>query len=124
MTGLNLTHDPARESWVESANAPGSDFPIQNLPYGVFSTDGGARRVGVAIGDKILDLTALEAAGRLRPGGDGLVFDCGTLNPFMALPQPAWSRTRAEIADLLDARTGTPDLPLVSQSDAALPLRA
>ena len=44
MDRLNETHDPSRQSWVESANAPESDFPIQNLPYGVFSVGGGARR--------------------------------------------------------------------------------
>ena len=69
MAGLNSTHDPARRSWVDSANDPDGDFPIQNLPFGVFSTDGGTRRVGVAIGNQILDLTTLEAEGTLRPGG-------------------------------------------------------
>ncbi|MEL6645391.1 MAG: fumarylacetoacetase [Pseudomonadota bacterium] len=119
---LNDTHDPARQSWVESANAPGADFQIQNLPYGVFSVGGGARRVGVAIGDRILDLTALEAAGRLQPRSEGPVFDAGVLNPFMALPRAAWSAMRAEIARLLDARTGDPDLPLVAQAEATMHL--
>jgi len=77
MAGLNETHNPARRSWVESANAAGTDFPIQNLPYGVFSVDGGAHRVGVAIGDQILDLTQLEADGILTPGGDAKGFDQG-----------------------------------------------
>ena len=50
---LNETHDPARRSWVESANAPDCDFPIQNLPFGVFRRGAGATpRVGVAIGDR------------------------------------------------------------------------
>ena len=47
-------------SWVESANAPDGQFPLNNLPCGVFSTAGGRRRCGVAIGDQILDVTALE----------------------------------------------------------------
>ena len=55
---LNATHDPARWSWVESANAPGTDFPIQNLPFGVFD-DGKGARGGVALGDSIIDLAAL-----------------------------------------------------------------
>jgi len=122
MANLNKTHDPARRSWLASANAPETDFPIQNLPYGVFSQNGWPRRVGVAIGDMILDLTALEAAGRLRPGQGADVFDTGALNPLMALPQSVWSPTRAKIANMLDAATGDHSLPLVAQSDATLHL--
>jgi fumarylacetoacetase len=54
---LDQTHDPKLASWVEGAE-PGSDFPIQNLPIGIFSEAKGLRRPGVAIGDYILDLTA------------------------------------------------------------------
>lgn len=93
-----------RRSWVAGAEAPASDFPIANLPYGVFSTGGGPRRVGVAIGEAILDLTALEAEGVLRPGGGAAVFGDGVLNPFMALGAEAWRATRAAIGDLLDAQ--------------------
>jgi len=54
---VNKTHDPALTSWIESANAPDTDFPIQNLPFGVFSRKGDSeRRVGVAIGDQIVDV--------------------------------------------------------------------
>ena len=122
MAALNKTHDPARRSWVDSANDPESGFPIQNLPYGVFSVGDGPKRVGVAIGDQILDLTALEAAGVLTPGGETSVFDQGTLNPLMSLSQVVWSGTRAAIADLLDADGGDKSLPLVAQGDAALHL--
>ena len=94
--GLNETHNPSRESWVESANAPGCDFPLQNLPWGVFSSGDDSRRVGVAIGDMILDVTAAEANGLLRPS-DHAVFDQGVLNPFMALPPDVWSAIRARI---------------------------
>ncbi len=59
---LNATHDPKRRSWVESANT-GGDFPIQNLPLGVFHRGDGKRRGGVAIGDEVLDLGAALAAG-------------------------------------------------------------
>ena len=56
----NETHDPLLRSWVESANSPGHDFPIQNLPFGVFRRAGSALayRGGVAIGDCIVDLAA------------------------------------------------------------------
>lgn len=60
---LNATHDPALKSWVSSANVVGCDFPIQNLPHGVFRRRGSADvfRGGVAIGDQILDLHAAVA---------------------------------------------------------------
>ncbi|MDG3040260.1 fumarylacetoacetase [Roseicyclus marinus] len=119
---LNATHDPARRSWVESANAPGCAFPIQNLPWGVFSQGGGAARVGVAIGDQILDVTALEAEGLVEPAPGGRVFGSGVLNPFMALGPAIWSATRAQIADLLDAAGGARDLPLLAQADVAMHL--
>jgi len=56
LSNLDHTHDPALTSWVGSANGH-RDFPIQNLPLGVFSADGAGRRIGVAIGDFVLDLT-------------------------------------------------------------------
>ena len=57
----DATHSPKLASWVESANAPGCDFPIQNLPFGMFRPKGakGVPRPGVAIGDQILELSAL-----------------------------------------------------------------
>lgn len=122
MPALNATHDPARRSWVESANNPATDFPIQNLPFGVFSEGGGSRRIGVAIGDQILDLTKLEADGTVVPSPGRTVFSDGVLNPFMALPSATWSDTRAQIADLLDAAQGPQDLPLVAQAEADLHL--
>ena len=63
-TEINATHDPALRSWVESANAPPTDFPIQNLPFGVFRAEGRARG-GVALGDCIIDLSRLGEAGLL-----------------------------------------------------------
>jgi fumarylacetoacetase len=122
MSGLDETHDPARRSWVASANAPGSDFPIQNLPYGVFSEGGGPRRIGVAIGDMILDLTTAEGQGRL---GEGVpVFGGGSLNAFMARPAEEWTEMRRRIAALLDAEGGARDLPLVAQAEAQMHLPA
>ena len=60
MTALNATHDPKLRSWVASANEAGTDFPIQNLPFGRFRTAGSSDgfRIGVAIGDQVLDLRA------------------------------------------------------------------
>jgi fumarylacetoacetase len=79
-----------------------SDFPIQNLPYGVFSTsESPTPRVGVAIGDSILDLAVLEQEGLidLAPARD--VFAKASINAFMALGPEVWSRTRARISELL-----------------------
>ena len=56
---IDETHDPDRASWVTSANGHKA-FPIQNLPHGVFSPDGGAPRGGVAIGEKIFDVSAAD----------------------------------------------------------------
>lgn len=57
MTELDATHDPALQSWVDAANAPDTEFPLQNLPFGRFRTrDDNAWRLGVAIGDQVLDL--------------------------------------------------------------------
>ena len=58
IAAVNETHDLARRSFVESANLPGSDFPIQNLPFGAFERAGLQPKVGVAIGDQIVDVAA------------------------------------------------------------------
>ena len=63
---LDETHDSKMQSWVESANIAGADFPIQNLPFGVFRRgDAGKPKVGVAIGDRILDLDGMQSDGLL-----------------------------------------------------------
>ncbi|MDV7212429.1 fumarylacetoacetase, partial [Azotobacter beijerinckii] len=85
---LDATHDPALHSWVASANDAATDFPIQNLPYGRFRRTGSDEswRIGVAIGDQILDLARAAAAG----GWSGEVqaalapLAAGDLNAFMA----------------------------------------
>jgi fumarylacetoacetase len=92
-------NDPALRSFIPVE--PASDFPIQNLPYGIFSAkDGLAPRVGVAIGDFVLDLWELEQDSRLGVGDCG-VFAGPVLNPFMALGPKVWSRTRQRISELL-----------------------
>ncbi len=88
-------------SWVISANRPDGHFPMQNLPYGVFSLPGQAARCGVAIGDFVLDLAVLEQVGLLTVGRDGPVFSNDALNDFMALGQQAWHRVRAQLTTLL-----------------------
>jgi len=99
---MNPTNDPALTSWVESAQ--GSEFPIQNLPWGIFSKGGNAVRAGVAIGDFVLDVAALQAAGLFTGLPDG-VFATGDLNAFIALGRETWSTTRARISELLRADT-------------------
>src|SRR6478752_1050567 len=92
-------NDPKLRSFIPVA--PDSHFPIQNLPYGIFSAkDGLAPRIGVAIGDYVLDLWQLAQDCRfdiVEPG----VFAAAQLNPFMALGAKVWSRTRARISELL-----------------------
>ena len=95
-------NDPKLRSFIDVA--PDSHFPIQNLPYGMFSAkDGLAPRVGVAIGDYVLDLWQLAQDCRfdvVEPG----VFAASQLNPFMALGPKVWSNTRARISQLAAAR--------------------
>jgi len=97
---LTNPNDPTLRSFIPVGAA--SDFPIQNLPYGVFSTSASPTpRVGVAIGDTILDLAVLEAEGLidLAPAWD--VFAQPSINAFMALGPKVWSRTRVRISELL-----------------------
>lgn len=64
---LDATHDPARRSWLASANLPDADFPLQNLPFGVFRASVGDRpRIGVALGDRVLDVAAALESGALN----------------------------------------------------------
>ena len=101
---MNPTNDPALVSWVETAR--GSEFPIQNLPWGVFSTADRGPRAGVAIGGFVLDVAVLAEAG-LIPGVPAAVFSTGVLNDFMALGPDVWSTTRARLSGLLRADTAT-----------------
>ncbi|MDB5726947.1 MAG: fumarylacetoacetase [Noviherbaspirillum sp.] len=97
--------DARLKSWLQSANRAECEFPIQNLPYGIFSDARSNRpRAGVAIGDMILDLSVLEAEGLLKPEGAAApVFDGASLNAFIALGRPVWRAVRARITDLLSA---------------------
>jgi fumarylacetoacetase len=103
-----LTHpnDPKLRSFIDVD--PASDFPIQNLPYGIFSSkDDLDPRFGVAIGNYVLDLWELEQSGLLDVGNFG-IFSSPHLNPFIALGPKVWSRTRARISELL--RHDNPEL--------------
>lgn len=109
-------------SWVESANTPETDFPLNNLPYGAFRLGGGALHAGVAIGDRILDVTALEQAGLLDLPENG-VFARGTWNDFMALGADVWARFRDHLTTALSegaAQRSDLEAHLVAMADATL----
>jgi fumarylacetoacetase len=89
-----------QKSWVASANSPDSHFPLNNLPYGVFSAGDSEPRCGVAIGDMILDLSLLEEEGVIVIG-DEPVFDLPFWNEFMELGTDAWAALRVRLTDLL-----------------------
>ena len=121
----NETHDPGLRSWVAAAQQPGTDFPLQNLPYSVFRRSGSREpwRGGVAIGDAILDMAAAHALDMFG----GQVADAAkcasasTLNGLMALGPSAWTALRLALSRLL--REGAPQAArlrscLVAQADA------
>jgi fumarylacetoacetase len=102
------TGDPTLRSWIESANLPGCEFPVQNLPFGIFSSENGLPpRVGVAIGNRVLDLATLESEGLIDAGSDKPVFAQPVLNAFMALGADSWKRVRRRLSALLSAENGT-----------------
>ena len=111
MTSLNETHDPSLRSWLASANAPGCDFPLQNLPFAVFRRKGSheAFRGGVAIGDQVLDLGAAARAGVFSgPAAKAATAAAqDKLNALMALGPTAWSALRLALSRAL--REGAAD---------------
>jgi len=125
MSMLNESHDPTLTSWVAQANEPGSDFPIQNLPFAVFRRKGcdEAFRVGVAIGDQIVDLGAAAGSGVFSGEAAFAAAACGdaSLNRLMAMGPAIWSALRLALSRAL--RTGAPEATilsdkLVSQAEA------
>ncbi|WP_338848915.1 fumarylacetoacetase [Massilia sp. W12] len=115
----NPTLHPSLRSWLACANEPGCDFPIQNLPFGVFAPADGAPRVGVAIGNLVLDLAALQAAGLLSvPGLEAGVFAQASLNAFIGLGPQVWRALRSQLSALLAQDTPT------LRDDAALRAQA
>jgi len=131
---VNETHDPSLTSWIESANSPETDFPIQNLPFAVFSRKGDSeRRVGVAIGDQIVDvgesLSANLWTGKARDVARWC--DRPTMNELMQAPRDALSEFRARLSELLSGSPGDntvinplPPGALVPMSEADLFLPA
>ena len=132
MNLIDATHDPALKSWVDSANAAGTDFTIQNLPFGRFRRAGSDEpwRIGVAIGDQVLDL---KLAAAQCPWADGVAdllqpLAEGDLNAFMAMGSQARSTVRSALsAALAEGSDQGPflELCLVPQREAemALPCR-
>jgi fumarylacetoacetase len=109
-------------SWVETANDPEGDFPLNNLPYGAFRAPDGDLHAGVAIGDRILNMTALERAG-LVDLPEKNVFAKGVWNDFMALGPDAWAALRSFLIETLaagSARQGDLEPHLVDLAGARL----
>ncbi len=104
---IDETHDPNLRSWVEAANREGADFPIQNLPLGVFRRTPSQERprIGVAIGDQILDLRRCWEHGRLKGLPDHLqqAARAAVLNPLMGLPAKSMSLLRQRLVKILAA---------------------
>ena len=116
MTTPDATHNPTLRSWVESANAAGTDFPIQNLPFGRFRPAGTdeAFRIGVAIGDQVLDLKAAK------------VIDHADMNRLMAATPAERVALRTALSEGLQQgspKQGEWELALYAQSavEMALP---
>jgi fumarylacetoacetase len=128
---LNHTHDPEARSWLASANQPGTDFPIQNLPFGTFRRAGSSERFrgGVAIGDQILDLAAAAQTGALDGAAAEAALACAgeSLNAFLAMGPAAWRALRHGLFDVLRHQTGAQVVGalhgcLVAQAEAELGL--
>ena len=111
---LDETHDPLATSWVDSANAGETPFPLQNLPFGVFQPKGASAspRVCVAIGNQVLDLSACREAGVLDEAPEAAAACTeATLNALMALGAAQASQLRFALFRLL--RNGSPLQPRV-----------
>jgi fumarylacetoacetase len=132
---MNITHDPSIQSWVESANSDFTDFPLQNLPFGVFRRKGssGKGTVGIALGDSIISLSGVERAlpfeGTARVAVPAFAED--SLNAFMACGSACWSSVRRQVFDLFrndrpgaDELRGKLESALVPAADAELLLPA
>ena len=132
MTKLNETHDPSLQSWIASANVADGDFPIQNLPFGVFrkreATD--AFRIGVAIGDAVLDLAAAAKTSSVLASAVNAALDdpaATTLNALMGKGPATWSALRLALSRAL--RTGSTDAAalegcIVAQADIEMTVPA
>src|SRR5262245_5360977 len=100
---INETHNPNLRSWVESANDPNTDFPIQNLPFGLFDRfDNGSKLlVGIAIGDQILDLHECCKADLISIKDNVSWFLAGSMNLLMQIDRPVGLNLRRQAMELL-----------------------
>ncbi|MGC8525154.1 MAG: fumarylacetoacetase [Acidibrevibacterium sp.] len=119
---IDATHDQGLRSWVASANGH-SEFPIQNLPLGVFSRPGGEARIGVAIGDKIFDLRAAAEAGAIGPA---IAPACRepVLNALLGESAAARTELRQTLSELLQERAKPRPEWLHATADCVLHLPA
>ncbi|MEO8624076.1 MAG: fumarylacetoacetase, partial [bacterium] len=100
---LDETHRESLTSWVASAQAAHTDFPIQNLPLGIFCSPGRSARPGVAIGDRILDLVAAAEQGLFDDVLSATIHECereGSLNALLAEGRHALANLRAVVSSL------------------------
>jgi fumarylacetoacetase len=120
---IDHTHDAAAESWVVSANGH-AQFPLQNLPLGVFDSGDASPRIGVAIGDEVLDLAAAGLDERL-PGTFAEALDWPDLGKLLAMGRPALTELRHALFALLTDARDTAQSALVAQDKCRmhLPLR-
>src|SRR3954463_5220246 len=117
MSAIDHTHDPKLTSWIESANGH-ADFPIQNLPLGIFSPPGDFARPGVAIGDMILDLSGV---GALLPERVAATLTGTTLNGLLGLPAADRVAMRRKLSALLsDAAQRTTVEPLLHKAEGCI----
>lgn len=99
-------NDPSRKSWVQVEN--GSDFPIQNLPFGIFSTEGSSKKVGVALGSKIIDVAAVAEKGHFNTLNiSSAVFTSEFLNDFMSIGKANIREVRNILSDLFEESNDT-----------------
>ena len=96
------------QSWISSANSPETDFPLNNLPYGVFSAEDSDARCGVAIGDMIFDCQSAEKVGLIK-FDEGKVFDVPFWNKVMELGPKVWTELRDRLTELLDSNSKDQD---------------
>lgn len=117
----NLANDPSRKSWIPVPE--NSDFPIQNLPFGVFIPEDDIITTGTRIGDTAIDLSVLQQLGYFK--GIDLpddVFLQDTLNDFIALGRPVWRAVRNRLAELFDENNDTLKNNVEHQNKALFPV--
>ena len=106
-----------KRSWVASANSAETPFPLNNLPYGVFSTAGGTPRLGVAIGDQILDVAKLAERFAVNAA---VLTDPRGWNGLMELGTEAWSAFRSALTNILSETAEMRPDALIAQADAVM----